>query len=425
MVDATAAVGDRIETREDLDPGEAGIFAYWQMQEAIAEKEEKKWAKRAREIVKRYRDERPESTQGTHRFNILWSNVQTLLPTLYGRTPKPDVERRFRDADPVARLASTLLERALAYTVDSHDFDCVMESVVEDRLLPGRGVARVLYIPHFGDEIPPDDEKDDKEAVADQDDEFQAQEEEGTILDNAGDDNEEKVREVVFEEVKADYVFWEDYREGPARKWTEVPWVRYQSYLTRDELTKRFGKKKGKEVNLDYTPKGTPEHAKDEPPPDLFKKAIVREYWDKVKKEVVWIAPGTPDMVLDTQDDPLKLPDFFANPDPLLSTSTNDKRIPVPDYIEYQDQARELDRLTARIDRLTRALKVSGVYAGDEKQTLQQLIDEGTENKLIPVGDVQSWTDKGGMKGIIEWLPIQQIAETLIQLYNARDRVRP
>ena len=79
------------------------------------------------------------------------------------------------------------------------------------------------------------------------------------------------------------------------------------------------------------------------------------------RKRVCWYAPGTPDLILDEQDDPLRLADFFPNSDPVLATTSNDKRVPVPDYTEYQDQARELDILTARIDRLTRALKVSGI----------------------------------------------------------------
>src|SRR6185312_2461199 len=55
-----------------------------------------------------------------------------------------------------------------------------------------------------------------------------------------------------YEEVRGAYVFWEDYREGPARKWIEVPWVRFRSYMTRDELLARFGKDKGAKVNLDF-----------------------------------------------------------------------------------------------------------------------------------------------------------------------------
>ena len=448
MVDVTE-IGERIETRQDLGNDPEGRWAYWMGQETIAEKEERKWIKRARKIVKRYRDERPESIQNTHRFNILWSNVQTLKPTLYARTPKPDVRRRFMDGGtPAARYAATLLERCLDFACnnDEADFDTVMKAVVEDRLLPGRGVARVLYVPHFGepmetpaalpgesDAAPATQEDADAPASDDDDDdehneEFEQQESAPATIDSIGDEapkgKSEPVRPVTYEEAIAKYVFWEDYREGPARQWNEVPWIRYRAYMTRDELVERFGRRKGKLVELDYTPKGMTESVKNDPPPDLFKKAIIHEYWDKARKQVVWLAPGTPDLMLDEKDDPLELPDFYPSPDPLLANPTNDQRIPVPDYIQYHDQARELDSITARIDRLTRALKVSGVYPGEEKQTLQQLIDEGTENRLIPVLDWANWSDKGGLGSFIQWMPIQQVAETLIQLYAARDKTK-
>jgi hypothetical protein len=436
MVD-TADIGERIETRDDLGEAsdDAAIYAYWMGQEKIAEKEERKWVKQARDIVKRYRDDRPEATMGMHRFNVLWSNVETLKPTLYARTPKPDVRRTFDDDDPVGLFAAELLQRCIEYSCASHGhhFDRAMKAVVEDRLLPGRAVARELYVPHFGDPIV-NPKGEDREA----DDTFQAEDDASAVVASGGDrdddddgkeaseddEGDDDDREVVYEEVITKYVFWEDYREGPARQWDEVPWVRFAAYLTRDQLTNRFGKKKGEQVSLDYEPKGMTGSEKTDIPGDLYKKACINEYWDRDKKQVVWLAPNTPDLILDTQDDPLNLPGFFPNPDPLLANPTNDKRIPVPDYIQYQDQARELDRLTARIDKLQAALQVKGFYPGEEKQALSQLIDEGTENRLIPIHDWQRLVDKGGIKDIIQWLPIQQIAETLIQLYNARDRTK-
>lgn len=427
MVDAPQGQSGTIDTRKDLGTGDAAMWAYWMGQEKIAEKEENQWYKKARKIIKRYRDERPETNRDT-KFNILWSNVQTLLPTLYARTPKADVERRFLDEDPAGRLASILLERSLTYSADHFDFDDMMLAVTQDRLLPGRGVARVLYVPHFGDEIkdaPNPAVQADVEQVGEDNAEFENADAQGADIDGAGDDENdgEPLREVVYEEVKASYVFWEDYREGPARQWSEVPWVRYKSYLTKDELTKRFGKARANQVNLDFTPKGGMSSDKDNAPPDMYKKAIVHEYWDKVKKQVIWLAPGTPDLILDSQDDPLKLPDFFPSPDPCFATMTNDRRIPVPDYVEYQDQARELDTLSGRIDVLTRALAVKGVYPGENKQALQNLMD-ATENQLVPILDWMAFAQNGQLKDMIQYLPIEQIAQALIQLYNARDRVK-
>lgn len=404
---------DTIETRDDLPDGDLGTYDYWMGQEDIADKEEDKWPDRSREIIKRYRDERG-SAGNAHRFNILWSNVQTLLPTYYARTPKPEVSRRYLDKDDTGRLASILLERAIEYSLDpagGSPFDAMMRAAVLDCLLPGRGTGRVLYVPHYGDELPGEDD-------------FENAQDESSEVDNSGDEGD--LREVVDEEVTVKYVYWEDYREGPARTWEEVPWVRYRAYMTRDELVERFGKKKGMAVVLDY-PKTSSRRGReaDQPAPDIFKKAVVHEYWDKASRRVIWIAPATHGMVLDEKDDPLRLPDFFPSPDPLLATTTTDKRIPVPDYAEYRDQAKELDRITTRIDMLTQACKVAGVYPGEQKQVLQQLLDPNAENRLVPVEDWVAFAkDMGGMREMIQWLPIEQIAAALQVMYDARDRTK-
>ena len=73
-----------------------------------------------------------------------------MKPALYGRMPKPTVTRRFKDADPIGRAAATMLQRCLEYEVEEYpDFQRTMRCAVEDRLLPGRGVAWVRYEPHF------------------------------------------------------------------------------------------------------------------------------------------------------------------------------------------------------------------------------------------------------------------------------------
>src|ERR1700748_3696863 len=277
MLDPTGeAQTATIEQRKDLGSGDAATFAYWMGQEKIAEREERKWVKQARKIVQRYRDERSEATKDNNRFNILWSNVQTLIPTLYARTPVPDVERRYKAEDPAGRYASEILQRCISYSAEHFAFDDVMLSVTEDRLLPGRGVARVLYVAHFGEVLkdPAAPEEQGAEPAggdADEDDagnaEFANTGAQGANVAGAGDDKPSPLREVVYEDAKGSYPFWQDYREGPARKWAEVPWVRYRSHLTRDELVSRFGKKKGGAVTLDFTPKGGEDKERENVPP--------------------------------------------------------------------------------------------------------------------------------------------------------------
>ena len=68
----------------------------------------KKWEGRAEKIVKRYRDDQRYQTTPNAKFNILWSNVQVITPAIFARLPRPDVSRRFRDNDPIGRVASMM-----------------------------------------------------------------------------------------------------------------------------------------------------------------------------------------------------------------------------------------------------------------------------------------------------------------------------
>ncbi|MDE1971432.1 MAG: hypothetical protein KGI50_07705, partial [Patescibacteria group bacterium] len=59
----------------------------------FAKKEQESWERKAEKIVKRYRDDRSEMSSGK-RYNILWSNVKTLVPAVYTRKPKAYCQRR-------------------------------------------------------------------------------------------------------------------------------------------------------------------------------------------------------------------------------------------------------------------------------------------------------------------------------------------
>lgn len=378
----------------------AGEHARWATEITLYEKETEQWTTRAKKILKRYKDERkPEDLQ--RRFNILWSNIQTLAPALYAKNPKPDIERRFKDKDDVGRFASQVLERATSYFVNTDVFGACMKQAVMDRLLPGRGTAWVRYVPHF------------KDAAVQGSEEVKG---EGAQLT---DDAEDEIpQEIDYEEVCPDYVHWEDFGHTIGRTWEEVRAVWRRVYLTRAELKERFGDELGAKVPLDYSPKSLSDENKQE----AFKKAVIYEIWDKDNEKAIWLHKTFPE-ILDTRDDPLHLPDFFPCPRPMYPRLANDSLIPVPDYTQYQDQAQELDDLTARIAAITKALKVAGVYDASA-QGVQRLLNEGTQNELIPVDQWAVHAENGGLKGVMDFLPIEAIMKALLGLYEARDKVK-
>ena len=449
----TQSVTGTIERREDL-PGDADArtYSYWMQQNDIANREDKEFKRWATRGIRRYRSEgrwsqdnqRPARTTAKQEYNLFWSNVQLLKPAIYQRTPKPDVQRRWKQKDQISRLASMILERGISYYCDVGDFGTILSQCVDDRLIMGRGVMRLLYIPHWSNDET-DSEGAQKDAPAGTDDAAgegseEAQDEKAnpqSTEDTEGEDESDEQQEpeeeeaepekrVVYEELVWVHVPWDDYQEGPATTWRTVPWIKYIVRMNRDALVARFGKL-GKKVQLDASPK---EHQKEDSPdrkdiPSIYEEATVWEIWDREEKKVVWIAPGTPDLILDEIDDPMELPGFYPQPEPLAATMTTDRRQPVSDYCICYDQYMALDETTRRIGLLTRALKVAGVYAGDEKAVISQLLDGGMENKLIPVKNwAQFMNDKGGLEKLIAWLPIEVVAKVLVQLYDVRERIK-
>lgn len=409
-------------------------FKYWMDEIEAAKKVFKDYFERGRKIIKVYKDERKriegqDPFKATHRLNILWSNVQTLQPALYSRTPMPNVARRFLDRDPTSRIAALIAERNLMTAVDLCDFDYPMKRSRDDYLLVGRGLAWVRYTPEFGmvklqepvaaiplqgtdrtiyrpakggDEIPPDRVQKDEDGM-----QYYETEEEGILAHG----------------MTVDHVLWTDFLHEPVNDWTKVGWAAKRALMKRPKLIKFFGEDLGRQINLTRTFSGkeADERSSDEGKrPDC---AEVWEIWSKDERKVCWISDGYQEGVLKEEDDPLKLSGFWPFPRPLLGTTTTDSLIPVPDYALYQDQAEQLDRLTDRIRLLINALRVVGLYNG-ESADLSLLLNEGDENEMIPVQNWVAFANQGGMKGNIDWLPIEQIQAVLMGLFNARAAIK-
>lgn len=138
---------------------------------------------------------------------------------------------------------------------------------------------------------------------------------------------------------------------------------------------------------------------------------------------MTWISKSYMQGVLDVRDDMLGLQNFFPCPRPMTPNMANDSVIPVPDFTMYQDQAAELDDLTNRIGLLTDAIRATGVY-DSSVPGLQSILAGGYDNKLVPVDAWAAFAEKGGLKGAIELLPMEEIAQTLLHLYDAREKVK-
>jgi hypothetical protein len=307
--------------------------------------------------------------------------------------PKADVSRRFKDNDPVGRVASLILERAMEFEITHYgDLKHCLEASVYDRFLGGRGSAWVRYEPKIESQDYSTSEQDEESDEA------------AEYLDS--------------EAAPVDYVHWKDFGHEPARTWDEVNKVWRKVYMTRKALVERFGEELGNKVPLD----SSPDDQKYKDSDGIGKKGLIIELWDRETEKVLWISKSLNE-ILDERDDPLELEEFFPCPKPLYSTITNETLVPIPDFTLYQDQANALDILSTRISGLIDALKVRGVYDASEP-TLQRLFTEGENNTLIPVKNWPAFSEKQGLKGAIDIVDITPIAMALKNAYEAMAQVK-
>lgn len=381
---------DRKRTSTDLKS--------WLDDVAKYDREFKKWETRSEKIIKRYRDDFRNSGQGyaMAKFNILWSNVQTLTAATFAKMPKPDVSRRHHDNDAVGRVASLILERALDYEIQHYtDYRSNLKNGVQDRFLGGRATSWIRYEPHF------------KAAQV------------GVPTDGLQitEDVDEADEELDYECSAVDYVHPQDFGHSVARTWEEVNRVWRKVYMTKDAGIERFGKDIWAMVPMDAKIPGDLDRYADMAGMDALERGCVYEGWDKAKKKAVWFTKGVKDF-LDERDDPLGLEEFFPCPRPLWATLTNETLVPIPDFTLYQDQANELDILADRKDGLIKALQVKGVYDASET-ALGRLFTEGENNTLVPVKNWQAFSEKNGLKGAIDIVDIIPIAQALEHCYKA------
>jgi len=184
-------------------------------------------------------------------------------------------------------------------------------------------------------------------------------------------------------------------------------------------LVERFGEEAARNIPLDSGPDPLTNYASNQ---KEYTRAKICELWDKETAKVYWFSKQG-NKFIDVRDDPLELEQFFPCCKPLYATMTSDSLVPVPDFVLYQDQANELDILSDRIDGLVKSLRVRGVYDASVP-ALQRLLTEGDNNTLIPVDKWMAFSEKGGLKGVIDLLPLDTLANALLQCYRARQEIK-
>lgn len=379
---------------DDQGPGEKAqkprSSRYWLNQMDAALQGERAWRDQSEQVIKRYVDQRDGDpllirSDDTARVNILWSNTEVLKSVLFANLGKPDVARNFPKAgkdNKIARTAALILERALSSCNDRYAPEQEIEECVCDYLLSGRGQAWIEL--------------------------------DATVEMQEGYDDEDAPGEAQLKrhETRFCHVNWNDWTHGPGKHWSDVPWVARKHLMDKPDVAEQFGDDLAEKIPQNYLlregEKRTEETGRDD-----FRRALLWEIWDKRSKSRIYVAEGYA-FEVERVKDPLHLEGFFPCPRPLLGVRKPGSLLPRPEFLQYQDQCAELDRVNTRILRLVESMKESGVYNAsiDESDALKNLsmLEDG---EFIPWKNWASLAQGGGLAGAFQSRDIAPYAQAI------------
>lgn len=369
------------------------MHAYWAEQIQSYEKQYEAWEKGVDDIVKRYRDEENIKLRGG-KYNIFYSNVQTIAPAIYNNPPTPVVERRNKNKDAVGRIASLLLENRVDTELETYDFSYAMRGAVLDYILSGRGTAWVRYEAEFTAE--PTGEVD------------------------------PVTLEPVIAEVKAyertwcDFVPYSNFGHTPARNWSEVRAVWKSTLMSKRDLERKFPDL-ADQIPLSYADDGKKADSK-KSDGRAGTRALIYEIWDKDDRKVFFFCKDYTAGMLMELEDPLALEDFFPCPRPMYGMLPADSLRPLPDYQMVRHQLEEIDKLTKQINTLINHLKLKGAYDGSVPD-LKKLLDVNAD-VVVSVNNWANLSEKGGLQKALEFLPLGELVGALKAAVEMREQLK-
>jgi hypothetical protein len=352
-------------TPEDKTLGESLLSAVKDREQAFTTG----WWKSAESAEKLYCADHSAETEDTP-YNILYSNTEVLLPSLYSATPKPDIRPRYRDLQlkPLPQVVERFLTAASDPGHPGEDcFDSALNDAVLSSLIPGMGYVRIR-------------------------------------------DTLDKSFPITFESGHYKTLIW-----GKATRWARVPWIAFKHPMKKKQLGEKF------DIGAEALEAGYQKSDDSEPADDC----CVYEIWHKASRKVFFVSEEWSEKTIRVSPDPLELVNFYPTPGLLCLTAKPGKLAPIPLYVYYRQQAEELNRVSVRLNKVLSAIRVRGAYNSLLGTDLGKILAaDATENELVAASEAALLAQSGGFDKHIWMLPIEKLITVAQELYRAREAIK-
>lgn len=411
MRDPVALEGQIVSEKQAYQDGKTEV-ELWLEKINAAKAEEREWRESAKIAAEVYE----AGKNAKSNFNIYHANIETMIPALYNSTPIPDVRRRYdspaidqmqfagmppekaqqamqqaqmqqSQKDKLYSDVAEATERALTFSVDQYPFDDIIEDMVRDTAVTGRGTVRLRYVP-------------------------------------------KQVGDRVEQELPTELVPWDRFIRGPGLAWDVVPFIAFEHDLTRDQVMSIADDKEAiaritfSAARDDGTDFGS-EREREQKHKGILRTIKVYEVWNKTAREVLFISPEFKDAPITREPDPLGVKGFYCTPRPAQFVRRTTSLVPVCPYDVYKPLINEIDEISKRIAALVKMCVVKGGY--DPKMAPDfELLKDAEDGTYVPISASDEMIKGGGGAlddAVMHW-PIEQIVKVVQALYQEREAIK-
>ena len=392
------------------------------------------------ERMSRDSEEAIGTTNAMRGYPIYPISVKILEAAYYSKDPDIKSKRAYGIDDELALTMALISDRLGQYNVDHGHFSEAMYAASQDYIHGAKATVQVVYRTKLAPQRIPlnvmrqENPDGDSEEVFYDSDIYSPYE--GDVLEDEDGyyyEGEEQVAVDDSQEILLVPAPCEEVLHTPSAKInSEITEIAYPFCLDFEEAEAKFNRnangksrnrklpyKSGKDFDSDDDMAQTWEEKNEKPGRYLYGYEC---YCLKTKK-IYWVCEDYKTAILAIEDDPWGLANFFPSPEFIISNKRRNSLYPTPTFVYLEATINQLHTLYYRIFRLIDSIKRRALVYGLSKE-LRSALNNLNGEEYISIGDMEGILEKGGIQNFVQFLPVQELVESLSEAIKIEEHFK-